>query len=127
MTDAVAAPPATFDAEVETLIIGAGACGLVAALAAVEAGQQVLVIEADRVPAGSTALSAGLIPAAGTAQQRAAGAADDIDVFAADIQAKAKHENDPQLVGTLARNARRVIDWLTETHGLPLTLVEDFD
>jgi UDP-N-acetylglucosamine enolpyruvyl transferase len=30
----VAAPPSAFDLEVETLIIGAGACGMIAALAA---------------------------------------------------------------------------------------------
>ena len=61
-----AAPPDAFDLSVETLIIGAGACGLVAALSAAEAGQEVFVIEADAAPSGSTALSAGLIPAAGT-------------------------------------------------------------
>ena len=61
-----------FDVSVPTLIVGAGACGLVAALAAHEAGQDVLVLERDRAPAGSTALSAGLIPAAGTAIQQGA-------------------------------------------------------
>ncbi len=72
-----ASPAGGFDLEVQTLIIGAGACGMVAALAAQEAGQEVLVIEADPLPRGSTALSAGLIPAAGTSFQAAAGIADD--------------------------------------------------
>ena len=63
-------PPDQYDLTCETLIIGAGACGLVAALSAHETGQQVLVIEADPVPRGSTALSAGLIPAAGTSFQQ---------------------------------------------------------
>ena len=57
---------ATFDADVQLLIIGAGAAGLCAALAAREAGVDALVIERDKIPTGSTALSAGLIPAAGT-------------------------------------------------------------
>ena len=35
----IAAPLARYDVEVETLIIGAGACGLIAALAAHEAIQ----------------------------------------------------------------------------------------
>ncbi|HBR37907.1 MAG TPA: 3-ketosteroid dehydrogenase, partial [Sulfitobacter pontiacus] len=52
----VAAPPSAFDLEVETLIIGAGACGMIAALAAHEAGQDVLLLEADAIPTGSTAL-----------------------------------------------------------------------
>ena len=120
-------PPDRFDLTVDTLIIGGGAAGMVAALAAHEAGEQVLVVEADAVPQGSTALSAGLIPAAGTAQQRAAGIDDSAALFAADIQAKAKGENDPALVDAMARTAGPVIDWLTEAHRLPLSVVTDFD
>ena len=124
----VAPPPAGgFDVEVETLIVGAGACGLVAALAAHEAGQSVCVIEADALPAGSTALSAGLIPAAGTALQRAAGIDDSPVRFAADIQRKAHGENAPALVSALAEGAAPVIDWLATRHRLPFTLVDDFD
>ena len=123
----VSAPPKSFDIEVETLIIGAGACGLIAALSASEAGQEVLVIEADALPSGSTALSAGLIPAAGTRLQRAAGIDDNPERFAADIQAKAHGENDQALVDLLAWNAASVIDWLTEAHGLPFSVVDDFD
>ncbi len=122
----VAVPPDAFDIETETLIIGAGACGMVAALAAHEAGQEVLVIEADAVPSGSTALSAGLIPAAGTRMQAAAGIADSAAQFAADIQAKAKGENDPALVEALAAGAGPAIDWLAEAHGLPFSVVTDF-
>lgn len=122
-----APPPATFDLSCETLIVGAGACGLVAALSAREAGQEVLVIEADPVPSGSTALSAGLIPAAGTRAQRAAGIDDSAELFAHDIQAKAGGENDPDLVALLAGHAGGVIDWLSEAHGLPFSVVADFD
>lgn len=119
--------PSRYDITCQTLIIGAGACGLIAALSAYEAGQNTLVIEADATPSGSTALSAGLIPAAGTAIQRTAGIDDSADLFARDIQAKAKDENDPRLVALLASHAAGVIDWLTETHGLPFSVVSDFD
>ena len=98
-----------------------------AALAAREAGQDVLVIEADAVPSGSTALSAGLIPAAGTRFQRAVGIADDAAVFATDIQTKAKGENDPALVAAMAETSSEVIEWLVDQHGLPFSLVTDFD
>lgn len=120
-------PPKQFDLTVETLIIGAGACGLIAALSAQEAGQEVLVIEADAVPSGSTALSAGLIPAAGTKLQQAAGIEDSPAQFVADIQAKAHGENDQALVELLAQNAAVVIDWLVEAHGLAFSVVDDFD
>ncbi|MFV0384436.1 FAD-dependent oxidoreductase [Paracoccus sp. (in: a-proteobacteria)] len=112
---------------VETLVIGAGAAGLVAALAARQAGQQVLVLERDTVPQGSTALSAGLIPAAGTALQRAAGIDDDAARFAADIQRKAHHRNDPALVAALTGHSARVIDWLCQAHDLPFSVVDGFD
>lgn len=112
---------------VETLIIGAGACGLIAALAAKEAGQEVLVLERDAVPSGSTALSAGLIPAAGTRLQAAAGIEDSAAIFAADIQRKAKNENDPALVDLLAGTAGQVIDWLVSRYDMPFSVVDDFD
>ena len=78
-----------WNAHVALLIVGAGAAGLCAALAAKEAGADAVVIERDTVPSGSTALSAGLIPAAGTRFQRVKGIADSPDRLAADIQRKA--------------------------------------
>ncbi len=120
-------PPDRFDLKTGTLIIGAGACGLVAALSATEAGQEVLVIEADPVPSGSTALSAGLIPAADTKIQQAAGISDEAALFARDVQAKAHNENDQALVDLLTSNAAEVIDWLSERHALPFSVVTDFD
>nr|WP_217808038.1 FAD-dependent oxidoreductase [Oceanibacterium hippocampi] len=112
---------------VETLIVGAGACGMTAALAAAEAGQEVLVLERDAVPSGSTALSAGLIPAPATHFQKAAGIRDSAALFAADIQRKAAGENDPELVAGLAEAAGPSIEWLHETFGLEFSLVHDFD
>lgn len=123
----IAPPPAQFDLDVHTLIVGAGAAGMVAALAAHEAGHEVLVIEADPVPSGSTALSAGLIPAAGTRFQRDRGIEDDAGIFAADIQAKAHDQNDPALVQAMAARSANVVEWLADAHGLPFSLVADFD
>ncbi|WP_371813573.1 MULTISPECIES: FAD-dependent oxidoreductase [unclassified Ruegeria] len=120
-------PPDRFDLKIGTLIIGAGACGLVAALSASEAGQDVLVIEAEPYPSGSTALSAGLIPAADTKIQQAAGITDDAALFASDIQSKAHSENEQDLVDLLTNNAAEVIDWLSERHALPFSVVTDFD
>jgi fumarate reductase flavoprotein subunit len=116
-----------FDAEVEVAIIGAGAAGLTAALAARAAGAEVLLLERDAVPRGSTALSAGLIPAAGTRFQRAHGIADDAARFEADIQAKAKGAALPDLAALVAREAGPTVEWLADAHGLPFSVVHDFD
>ena len=116
-----------FDLHVPTLIVGGGAAGLTAALAALEAGDTPLVLERDRVPSGNTALSAGLIPAAGTRFQRDAGIADTPDRFAADIQRKAHDQADSAVVDRLVREAAPTVEWLADRHGVPLDLVRDFD
>jgi len=115
-----------FDVEIPVVIVGAGAGGLVAALTAREAGQEVLVLERDSVPRGSTALSAGLIPAPGTRWQRQAGIADSPELFARDILAKAGGEPDPSLVRTVTATIGPTVEWLADRHGLPFSLIEDF-
>lgn len=115
-----------FEAHAPVLVIGAGAAGLVAALRAAAAGAEVLVLERDAVPRGSTALSAGLIPAAGTRFQRAAGIADSPALFAADIMAKAHGAPDPALVARVAEAVGPALEWLAEAHGLPFSVVENF-
>ena len=122
-----APPPGGYDWTAETVIIGAGACGLVAALAAAERGEEVVVLERDPVPRGSTALSAGLVPAAGTRWQHDAGIDDDPACFAADIQAKAHGENRPEIVDLLATAAAPTLEWLADAHGLAFSLVHDVD
>ena len=116
-----------FDAQVPLLIIGAGAAGLCAALAAKETGVDAVLIERDAVPSGSTALSAGLIPAAGTRFQRDKAIADSAEVFAADIQRKAKGESDPVLVQVVAHGAGPLVEWLAGRHGLPFDVVDNFN
>ena len=120
------ASEAVFELSVPVVVIGAGACGLVAALSVTEAGQGVLVLERDATPRGSTSLSAGLIPAAGTKLQRERGIEDSPDLFAQDLAAKAHGENDPAVVGAVANISGSTIDWLVERHGLDLRLVEGF-
>ena len=115
------------DAHAPILIIGAGAAGLCAALAAKEAGVELVVIERDAVPWGSTALSAGLIPAAGTRFQRAEGITDSPQVFAADIQRKAHNESDPAVVEAVAQGSGPLIEWLADRHGFPFDVVENFN
>jgi fumarate reductase flavoprotein subunit len=123
----VVASKEEFDTQTPLLIVGAGAAGLCAALAATEAGFEVLVIERDAVPAGSTALSAGLIPAAGTRFQSAKGIADSPQLFAADIQRKAKGDADQSIVDAVAHGAGPLVEWLAGRYGLPFDVVDNFN
>jgi fumarate reductase flavoprotein subunit len=116
-----------FDARVPVLIIGAGAAGLCAALAAREAGVDPVVIERDAVPSGSTALSAGLIPAAGTRFQREKDVDDSPAQFAADIRRKAHDEADPEVVEAVAHAAGPLVEWLADRHGLPFDVIDNFN
>ena len=116
----------SFEAHIPVLIVGAGAAGHVAALACRDAGIDCAMLERDPQPQGSTALSSGLVPAAGTAMQRAKNLADTPALFAADIQRKAKGEADPLLVGRLSETIGATVDWLAARHAIPFELVEGF-
>jgi fumarate reductase flavoprotein subunit len=116
-----------FDSEVPVLIIGAGAAGLCAALAASEAGVEPVLVERDAVPSGSTALSAGLIPAAGTRFQAARGVADSPELFAADLARKAHDEADARLVRAVAQGAGPTVEWLADNYALPFEVITDFN
>ncbi|MCZ8261164.1 MAG: FAD-dependent oxidoreductase, partial [Beijerinckiaceae bacterium] len=118
--------PTPLDVETGVLIIGAGAGGLVTALRAREAGAEVLVLERDPLPRGSTALSAGLIPAAGTRFQAAAGIEDSETLFAGDIRRKAKDKGDPQRVETAVGAIGPALEWLADAHGLPFSVIDNF-
>ena len=126
MGTVVAAADENFDVDVPLLIIGAGAAGLCAALAAKEAGIDAIVIERDAVPAGSTALSAGLIPAAGTRFQRAKGIMDSPQLLAADIQRKTKGGADSAVVDAVAHGAGALVEWLADRYGFPFDVIDNF-
>ena len=119
-------PAEPFAASVPVLVIGAGACGLCAALAAHKGGAEVLVLERDETPTGSTTLSTALIPAAGTRLQKEAGVDDSPERLAADLMAKAKGQTDPAMALAVARASGPTVEWLIDTHDAPFTLVTGF-
>ena len=114
-----------FDVNFPIIIIGAGACGLCAALSANEKGINPLILERDREPSGSSALSTCLIPAAGTKLQKKAGIEDTPEIFANDILNKAKNKNDPNMVKFISNESASTVDWLIDNN-VPLNLVTSF-
>jgi len=118
--------PASFETVFDVVVIGAGACGLSAGLAAADGGAEVLVLERDGSALGSTAMSTGLIPAAGMADQAARGIPDSPEVFAKDIMKKTKGRTDAELVRVLAEESADTVTWLRDSHAAPLTLLDSF-
>ncbi|HUL55675.1 MAG TPA: FAD-dependent oxidoreductase, partial [Usitatibacter sp.] len=107
----------TFSIRTQVLVVGAGACGTIAALAANERGAEVLILERDAKPTGSTSLSGGQIPAAGTKLQRAAGLLDDTpEILANDIINKAHGECDHEIAWQIARESAKTVDWLVDRY-----------
>ena len=107
-------------------IIGAGACGLVAAIRLRDAGVDCVLLERDAQPSGSTALSSGFIPAAGTVVQRAAGIADSAELFAQDIQAKAHGTAAAHLVAAFSERIGSVLDVLSARHAIEFIVLDGF-
>lgn len=116
----------TFDFEMPIVVVGAGACGLVAALAAHDSGQEVMVLERDENPTGSTSLSAGLIPAPCTRLQKEAGIDDSPELFAKDLVAKTHDHTPHDMALVAAQTAGPMIDWLMDTHKVEFELVTGF-
>ena len=112
--------------QVPVAIVGAGACGLVAAITLRDAGVDCVLLERDAQPAGSTALSSGFIPAAGTRVQRDAGIEDSPARFAADIQAKAHGTAAAHLVAAYSTRVGPVLDGLQARHGLVFDVLDGF-
>jgi fumarate reductase flavoprotein subunit len=111
---------------VPALVVGGGGCGLAAAIALAKAGVDTLILERDSTPLGTTAMSTGLIPGAGSRLQRGAGIEDSADLFAQDIIAKNKGQCDAAFVQGLAKESGPTIDWLCDDLGLELSLVDGF-
>jgi fumarate reductase flavoprotein subunit len=112
--------------KVPVVIVGAGACGLTAALGLSRLGVECVVLERDALPQGSTALSSGFIPAPGTQAQRGQGITDSAEQFERDIQAKAKGRADPVLAPAYARHIGPALDELAQHHGLVWHVLDDF-
>ena len=95
------------DADANSLIIvGAGGCGMMAALVAAWKGISVLLLEKTDKPGGSTAFSSRGIRAGGSRFQRALDIEDSPEQYARDILGRNSNENYLALTQRLADVAR---------------------
>jgi FAD binding domain-containing protein len=118
---AQAAEATAWDREVDVVVIGAGAGGLVAAIAAREKGASVLIVEKNFDIGGRAMMSfGGLYIGGGNRLQNAKGVEDSPDRAFADWSRPEKpmgRFSDRALVRTWADNNLELFDWL-EKHGI---------
>jgi len=95
------------DADANSLIIvGAGGCGMMAALVAAGEGISVLLLEKTDKPGGSTAFSSRGIRSSGSRFQRTLDIEDSREQYARDILGRNSNESDLALTQRLADVAR---------------------
>ncbi len=114
------------DVDTDVVVVGAGAAGLMAALAAADAGARVLILEKDLSATCSTQLSAGVLMAAGTPEQAALGVADTAELYAQDIAAYNHQQSDPFFTLSLCQRSAAVIDVLKKKAGLEFRVDRDY-
>ena len=107
---------ALVERHVDVLIVGAGTAGLPCAIAAVDAGARVLLVDkADRI-GGTLHLSGGHFSAAETNRQRDHGIKDDtVDRHYADVQRISEHTARPDIARRAIELAPEMVDWLDES------------
>lgn len=115
-----------FEFSIPVIVAGGGACGAVAALAAHDAGAQVIVIERDAHPMGTSAMSQGVFCAAGTRFQKEAGVEDSADIFFKDIMEKSRGLADPAIARLIAEESAPTLEWLCDRHDFPWKLNSQF-
>lgn len=114
------------DVGVDVLVIGAGGCGLAAAIAAHDLGVSVAIVEKLDRPGGNTALSTGSVPGAGTRFQRAAGIEDSPERMLEDLMALSGPHDVPELVELLVERSAPLVEWLADTVGVRLDVISEY-
>jgi fumarate reductase flavoprotein subunit len=98
----------------DVAVVGSGVAGLAAALQASDAGARVILIEGGDVVGGSSRLSSGVVMAAGTSYQRAAGIEDNAEDLFAFYMSTNHWKVEPPVVRALADESGPMIEWLGE-------------
>jgi fumarate reductase flavoprotein subunit len=99
-------------ADYDVVVVGAGAAGLCAAVAAAQAGASVLVAEAADAAGGASQFSAGLIMAAGTRFQRERGIEDSAEALLHEYLAFNRWSVETGVARRLAEESGPAVEWL---------------
>ncbi len=109
-------------AECDVLVVGSGAAGLTAALAASHRGQRVMVLEKEPVVGGTTALSEGMIWVPLSRHAREAGIEDSAEAALAYIEAAAGRYFNRGKAEAYVRHAAPMLDFIEHRTSTRFTL-----
>jgi len=109
----------------DLLVLGAGAAGMMGALAAAQGGRRVLLVEPFMDQANNLAISGGLIPAAGSACQAKAGVKDSPEQWLADLRTFAGDSVNERIATPVAQALPAVIDFLISRLHAPICFLPD--
>lgn len=98
--------------EVDVLVVGSGAGGMMAALAAADQGADVLIVEKDACWGGTSATSGAGIWIPGSSAAAAAGFDDDLDAAFTYIRGLSADNVPDENIRAYVNNAARMLDWL---------------
>jgi fumarate reductase flavoprotein subunit len=119
-------PDQNWDMEVDVLVVGAGGCGLAAAICAHDAGANVAILEKRERPGGNSSLSTGSVPGAGSRFQREAGIVDSPEAMVADLERLSGDSDLPQLTRRMASISAPLCEWLVDTVNARMALITDY-
>ena len=110
----LSAVPRKWAAEVDIVVVGLGGSGAAASIEAHDARAKVLILEKRPVAGGSSTLSGGVVYAAGTSIQRAAGIIDSADEMYKYWMAMSIGLTDPEKARLLSDKSAETVEWLTD-------------
>jgi fumarate reductase flavoprotein subunit len=112
----------SWDIETDVCVVGAGGCGLAAAVTAAtyRGGVDVVLLEKNARITPNSAIAGGYLQAAGTRWQKAAGVDDSPELMAEDIFRKNHYKSDPAVTLAVCRRSADVVHWFADELGLPI-------
>jgi flavocytochrome c len=114
-------PPGKWDREADVIVVGSGPAGLPAAVAAVEKGARVLLLEQNSEVGGNGIINGGILSIGGSTRiQKLQGIEDSRDLMfkeSSDYRIRENRRNDPKLLSTFCEHNLSTFHWL-EDHGV---------
>lgn len=101
-----------WDRETDVLIVGTGYAGLCAAIAAKEAGADVLILEKNKFGGGNSVLSGGAAQFGGTSIQAAQGIVDSPELMYEEVFKYGEERAQPTLLEAVVADSQKTVEWL---------------